>query len=54
MPSAGTDAASRAARRTWRERLNDQEARTLIAGTIATLVGGTFWGVLRHLRELPL
>lgn len=44
MPSAGTDAASRAARRTWRERLNDQEARTLIAGTIATLVGGTFWG----------
>ena len=43
-PGADADAASRARRRTVRERLNDREARRLIVGVVATLLGGIFWG----------
>lgn len=42
--TTGVDAASRAERRAWRERLNDRAARTLILGVIATITGGAFWG----------
>lgn len=44
LPGTGKDAASRARRRAWRARSNDRAARTLVIGTIATLVGGSFWG----------
>lgn len=44
MPGEGTDAASRAERRAWRERLNDKAARQTLIGVIATLLGGSFWG----------
>ncbi len=43
VPS-GVDAASRAARRAWRARLNDRAARRVLAGVIASLLGGSFWG----------
>ena len=45
MPGSGTDAASRAERRAWRDRLNDRAARTLLLGTVSTLAGGAFWGL---------
>ncbi len=40
----GTDADSRAARRTRRARLNDEAARKVAVGVAATLLGGFFWG----------
>lgn len=40
----GTDAASRAQRRAWRDRLNDDSFRRMLIGVIVTLVGGSFWG----------
>ena len=40
----GTDAASRAQRRTWRDRLNDDSFRRMLVGVLVTLVGGSFWG----------
>ncbi len=43
-PASGTDAASRAARRSWRARLNDEAARRVAIGVAATLLGGFFWG----------
>ncbi len=43
-PASGTDAASRAARRSWRARLNDEAARRVAVGVAATLLGGFFWG----------
>ncbi len=43
-PASGTDAASRAARRSWRARLNDEAARRVAIGVVATLLGGFFWG----------
>lgn len=43
-PGFGESGAERAARRTWRERLNDRDLRRLVSGTLATLVGGSFWG----------
>lgn len=43
VPS-GADATSRAARRAWRERLNDQASRRLLTGVIAAFLGGSFWG----------
>ncbi len=42
--SQGTDATSRAERRAWRERLNDEATRKVAVGVIATLIGGFFWG----------
>ena len=42
--SYGKDAASRARRRTIRERLNASASRHLITGSLVTLAGGTFWG----------
>lgn len=41
---AGKDAASRAARRAWRERLNNAASRKLLIGAGAALLGGAFWG----------
>lgn len=41
---AGKDAASRAARRAWRERLNSAASRKLLIGAGAALLGGAFWG----------
>ena len=43
-PGADADAASRARRRTVRERLNDRDSRRLLVGVVATLLGGIFWG----------
>lgn len=43
-PDTGTDAASRARRRSRRERLNDKAVRTAFIGVLATLLGGSFWG----------
>lgn len=43
-PGADAGSEARAARRTMRERLNDQESRKLITGVLATLYGGIFWG----------
>ena len=43
-PGADADAASRAARRSMRERLNDRDSRRLLVGVLATLFGGIFWG----------
>ena len=40
----GADAASRAERRRWRDRLNDRAGRQALIGVITTLLGGTFWG----------
>ena len=40
----GTDAASRAERRTRRAHLNDEAARKVAIGVTATLLGGFFWG----------
>ena len=40
----GTDELSRSTRRAWRERLNDASSRKMIAGVLATLAGGSFWG----------
>lgn len=40
----GLDAASRAARRGLRERLNASADRKLVTGVLATLAGGAFWG----------
>lgn len=43
-PGSDADAASRAKRRTMRERLNDKAARQALVGVVATLLGGSFWG----------
>ena len=43
-PGADSDAASRAARRSMRERLNNKASRQALIGVIATLLGGSFWG----------
>lgn len=43
-PGSDADAASRAKRRTMRERLNDRASRQALVGVIATLLGGSFWG----------
>lgn len=43
-PGTDADAASRAQRRTMRERLNDRDSRRLLVGVVATLLGGIFWG----------
>lgn len=43
-PGTDADAASRAARRSMRERLNDRDSRRLLVGVLATLFGGIFWG----------
>ena len=43
-PGADADAASRAKRRSVRERLNDEAARKLALGMLVTLAGGSFWG----------
>lgn len=43
-PGPDADAASRAKRRTMRERLNDRASRQALVGVIATLLGGSFWG----------
>lgn len=40
----GADAASRATRRAWRERLNSQASRRMIIGVLCALFGGSFWG----------
>lgn len=40
----GKDEASRARRRSVRDRLNAAQGRQMAAGFIATLAGGTFWG----------
>nr|WP_306792714.1 EamA family transporter [Collinsella urealyticum] len=42
--SSNPNQAARAARRRWRERLNDQASKKLIAGAAATLIGGACWG----------
>ena len=43
VPS-GVDAGSRAARRAWRERLNNEASRKLLIGALAAFLGGSFWG----------
>ena len=43
VPS-GVDAGSRAARRAWRERLNNEASRKLLIGVLAAFLGGSFWG----------
>lgn len=43
IPS-GVDAASRAARRAWRARLNNQASRKLLLGALAASLGSSFWG----------
>ena len=40
----GADELSRRTRRAWRDRLNEASTRKMLAGVIATLVGGSFWG----------
>ena len=40
----GTDATSRATRRAWRERLNNQASRRMLIGVLVTFLGGAFWG----------
>ncbi len=40
----GADATSRAKRRAWRDRLNNQATRRLLIGALAALLGGAFWG----------
>ena len=43
-PGADASATGRGARRTVRERPNDEAARKLALGMLVTLVGGSFWG----------
>ena len=44
-PGADASATARASRRSIRERLNDAATRKLAIGMLATLVGGSFWGL---------
>lgn len=40
----GADAASRATRRAWRDRLNVRASRRMLTGAACALLGGAFWG----------